>query len=64
MFQYILKLYCNVSLTGYYKLFYRILPIFPILLLFYSPVLCLLRLARPEVPFNKCPKVYEINTEL
>ena len=24
-----------VSLTGYYKLFYRIVPLFPILLLFY-----------------------------
>ena len=55
----VLKLYC---LTGYWcKRFYRI-PIFPIFLLFY--LFCIYWDWQGQKCKLKCPKVYEINSEL
>ena len=61
---YVILLYWNftVSLTGYCKLFYGILPLFPILLLFY--LFCIYWGWQGQKCYLKCPKVYEINTEL
>ena len=59
----IILLYWNfiVSLTGYCKTFYRILPLFLILLLFYLLGICWDLQGRKRN--LKCPKVDEINTE-
>ena len=61
---YVMLLYWNfiVSLTGYCKLFYRILPLFPILVLFY--LFCMYWDWQDQKCHLKCPKVYEINTEV
>ena len=52
----------TVSFTGYCKLFYRILPPFPILMLFYP--FCIYWDWQGQKSHLKCLKVYDINTEL
>ena len=61
---YVILLYWNfiVSLTGYCRLVYRILTLFSILLLFY--LLCIYWDCQDQKCYLKCPKNYEINTEL
>ena len=61
---YVILLYWNfiLSLIGYCKLFYRILPLFPILLLFY--LFCICWDWQGQKCHLKCPKGYETNTEL
>ena len=54
----VLKLYC---LTGYCRKFYRI-PLFPIFLLFY--LFCICWDWQGQKCKLKCPKIYEINSEL
>ena len=57
---YVILLHWNfiVSLTGYCKLSYRMLPLFPILLLFY--LFCIYGDLQGQKCHLKCPKVYEI----